>query len=435
MSPAETTQVLLRPRPYAQYSGTLLLLPLLPHRKPLKPLPSEIWTEIISFALACGVTGEMDSSWSWSVVMVCKSFHEIALPVLYSTIQLSKISSLQKVYNRLRSADQKWDSIRRIPYSTPGRWVQTLDISELAFTGQAEAVLLDSLLTDLFPLTPFLSSLHINPSFVLSRRALQSLTQREGVVHIRTLSGLSYVPPPTSNPDEDPFVQLLRKCPNLEELVIIGQGLDPAELEFNFTGLDLSSILTFDPLVLPKLRVLSLLSMHSSPLMHALLNSPLPGLQKLTTTPYDDIPYPASLVSEFISTHGRTLASLLLFTPKSWPTRLHPSPVDLLTSAPNLRHLSLENPLPALVLTEKHNLKILSIPRPKAEFWRVLERLLPLLPDLAALRARDVRWLRKGVTTMAQEAGVQGEMKEWRRRLGRRGIRLLDAEWRGSENE
>jgi len=44
-----------------------------------------------------------------------------------------------------------------------------------------------------------------------------------------------------------------------------------------------------------------------------------------------------------------------------------------------------------------------------------------------------VRWLRKGMGLRAQEAGVQGEMREWRRRLLRRGIRVLDAEWKECE--
>lgn len=298
------------------------------------------------------------------------------------------------------------------------------------FEGQAQAVLLDSLLTQLFPLTPFLSNLSINPSFVLSRRALTSLAQREGSTRLHSISGLSYVPPLSSLPDEDPFVQLLRHCPNLEVFVIVGQGLDPTE----FSGsAELPSMTTFVPLNLPKLSVMTLLSMHSSPLMLALLNTPLPRLRKLTITPYEDIPYPASLVSEFIITHGATLTSLSLFTPKSWPTRLRPSPDNLLICGPDLNHLSLETPLPALILTEKHNLQILSIPRPKADFWRVFERLLPLLPKLAVLRARDVRWLRKGISLVAQEAGVQGEMREWQRRLSRWGIRLVDADWKENE--
>ena len=171
--------------------------------------------------------------------------------------------------------------------------------------------------------------------------------------------------------------------------------------------------------------------MHSSPLMQALLNSPLPALEKLEITPYDDIPYPASLSTEFIATHGNTLRSLLLFTPESWPTRLRPSPDRLLSYCPSLHHLSCEAPLPNLTLSHSHHrLRILSIPRPTTEFWRVLDHVLTMLPNLVVLRMRDVRWMRKGVSSIAQETGVQGQMKQWKRRLDCRGIQLLDADWK-----
>ncbi|PPQ79855.1 hypothetical protein CVT25_002911 [Psilocybe cyanescens] len=424
------TAILLRPRPYANFSGTLLLLPLLPQPKTLKPLPSEIWTEIFAFAFT-GYSGRSGAKpWAWSTLTICKSFNELIHPLLHASIKISRVKNLELFSNQLHIADRKWDSIRRIPYSTPGRWVQSLDLSGLAFEGQAQAVLLDGILTRLFPLTPFLSTLSINPAFVLSRGALSSLARREGSINLRSISGLSYVPPLSNDPDEDPFVQLLRHTPNIETMVVIGQGLDPTELEFGFETVELPSMMEFIPLSLPKLRVLSILAMHSSPLMLALLNTPLPRLRKLTITPYEDVPYPASLASEFITTHGFGLTSLLLFTPKSWPTRLRPSPTNLLTCAPDLNHLSLESPLPVLLLTERHGLKILSIPRPTADIWRVFERLFPFLPNLAVLRARDVRWLPKGISNMAQEAGVQGEMREWKRRLDRRKIQLLDSDWR-----
>ncbi|TFK41954.1 hypothetical protein BDQ12DRAFT_677437 [Crucibulum laeve] len=428
---SSSIDILLRPRPYANLSGNLLLLPLLPQKKPLKPLPSEIWTIIISHALVDKVT--TTTQWPWSLLTICKAFKEIALPVLYSNARMSHITALEKFHDRLHIADQMWDSIRRIPYSTPGRWVQTLDLSGLVFTGQPQALILDSLLTKLFPLIPFLAYLFINPSFVLSRRALASLASREGAANIRALEGLCYLLPPSPTPDQDPFVQLLRRCPNLTFLEVIGQGPDPAELEFNYDDSDPFSMEAFKPLELPKLEVLTLLSMHNSPLMRALLASSLRSLRKLTLTPYDDVPYPASLVSHFISAQGETLRSLLLFTPKSWPTRLHPSPETLLITSPKLRHLSLENPLPNLSVTETHPIQILSIPRPNVDFWRVLERLFPHVPNLSILRMRDVRWLRKGMTTMAQGAGVQGEMKEWQRRLARRRIRLVDTDWNESE--
>jgi len=48
---------------------------------------------------------------------------------------------------------------------------------------------------------------------------------------------------------------------------------------------------------------------------------------------------------------------------------------------------------------------------------------------LHVVRAREVKKLKKGLSSRAQEAGVQGEAKVWRMRLLRRGIRVLDADW------
>jgi hypothetical protein len=268
---------------------------------------------------------------------------------------------------------------------------------------------------------------------------MDSLASREGTIYLRILEGISYTSShqSTSLTEEEPLVRLLRCCPNLQELEIVGENLDPMELDFSSVMAGLPVF--FTPLNLQHLRTITLLSMHSSPLLLSLLHSPLPSLRKLMITPYDDIPYPTSLVSQFIDIHGQFLRSLLLFTPKSWPTRLRPSPRTLLHTSPNLRHLSLEHPVPALTapsyisLSTSHPLQILSIPRPNSEIWKILERLLPALPSLRAVRARDVRWLRPGMTSRALEAGVQGEMREWRRRLARKGIKVLDADWKESE--
>lgn len=161
-------------------------------------------------------------------------------------------------------------------------------------------------------------------------------------------------------------------------------------------------------------------------------------------TPYDDIPFPVSLSSLFLQTHGQHLRTLFLVTPNSWPTRFHPSPTTLLHTSPNLKHLSLEYPLPSLTVPFKTSLtspassspalslEILSIPRPNGDFWVTLEELFPFIPALKIVQTRGVRWLRHGMNSHAQEAGIQGEMKAWERRLARRGIRLLDDNWTGS---
>ncbi|KAG2154579.1 hypothetical protein DEU56DRAFT_769257 [Suillus clintonianus] len=444
--------VLLYPRPLARYPGRLLLLPLLPHRPPLKPLPSEIWSHIfVQVLFEDGQDAQSHNTHSnvlrscSPLMLVCKGFKEVAMPLLFSSVCLHSVISLQKFTAHLQSADQMWDSIRRIPYSTPGRWVQVLDLSGLLTALDSSAhYAVNALLTQLFPLLPFVAKLTLCAGFLLSRRALASLTYRDGSSNIRALSGIYYDPfiNSAATTGEDPFVQLLRACVNLELLEVIGIGLDDTDSESQFDDTQgLKTLPISAPLYLPRLRSLTLLSMPSSLLMHALLHSPLPRLQTLSLTPYDDIPFPASLSSLFLETHGQHLRTMLLFTPKSWPTHYHSSPTTLFHTSPNLKHLSLEFPLPALTLPFKTPLtgvsspptlplQILSIPRPSRDFWVTLERLLPVLPSLKVIRMRDVQWLRHGMNSRAQEAGVQGEMREWNRRLTRRGIRLLDGNWK-----
>jgi len=67
-----STAILLHPRPYEKYAGILLLVPLLPKPKPLKPLPAEIWSEIFSFVLGTEREGRDILR---LLTHVCKSFH------------------------------------------------------------------------------------------------------------------------------------------------------------------------------------------------------------------------------------------------------------------------------------------------------------------------------------------------------------------------
>lgn len=62
--------ILLQPRPYARVSGKLLLLPLLPLKKPVKPLPAELWRQIFAFA----VLDDEESILARSLLTVCNAF-------------------------------------------------------------------------------------------------------------------------------------------------------------------------------------------------------------------------------------------------------------------------------------------------------------------------------------------------------------------------
>ncbi|KAF7793447.1 hypothetical protein EIP86_004559 [Pleurotus ostreatoroseus] len=344
------------------------------------------------------------------------------------------MSSLERFTQRLYAAEQHWDSIRRTPYSAPGRWVQTLDLSGLQCALWSEICHVDNLLTRLFPLVPFVQDICLNLSITLSRRVFLSLCGRDGNSRLHRLKGIKLNTPFCAL--DDSLVDLLKQCPNLVELECSGPGVDGVlpDIAEGHKGDNDNSV---QVLRLPHLQKVTMISMHSSPVMQSLLHSPLPSLTHLTVTPYDDVSIPSSLVPKLIEKLGPNLTSLHLYAPKTWPTMLFPSPTTLLHTCPKLRHLSLENPLPTLTVCSiypKHPLQILSIPRPDPEFLTVLESLLPKLPALKAVRARDVRWLRPGMGAIAREAGVQGEMYDWKRRLGRRGIHVLDADWQQSLN-
>ena len=335
---------------------------------------------------------------------------------------------LEKLLARLQAADKRWDSIRRIPYSAPGRWIHSLDLERFRCTTLEAIFRLDTALYELLPLVPFLTNLVLNHRTVLSRRAWCSFTHRDGVQNLRCLKGVQLTT--SMRIDEDAFVELLRACTRLEELEIMGTGVDLSDLSAPGDDL-LNPLPSVYPLRLPFFRKFVVLSMPSSLTLFALLQSPLPTLRHLTVTPYDEVSTPGTLVPRFLRVHGPKLTSLHFYTVKQWPTILLPSPATILETCPSLRHVSLELPLPILTLVqiEQHHLEILSIPRPKSDYLGVLEKLLPKLPWLRFVRARDVKWLRNGMSTRAQQAGVQGEMLLWKRKLGRRGIQLLDAEW------
>ncbi|TDL28034.1 hypothetical protein BD410DRAFT_712654 [Rickenella mellea] len=446
--------VVLRPRPLARSAGILILVPLLPKPAPLKPLPGEIWSRILAIVIddprsSSIHRGVKPKHSKWDLVLVCRQFKNVALPLLYRHCRPLDLRSLEQFTLHLYFSEQRWDSIRRIPYSTPGRWVQSLDLSRIVSESCSELFLLDSLLTTVFPLTPFLTRLELNPSIPLSRRAMNVLGHRDGAQNLCLLKGVKYdiTPPiPYHRPQhgEDPLTQLVSCCGGLEELEVLGSGIN------EFDGLVTSHFPQIPPLQalnLPHLHTLTMLSMPLSDLLLHLIYTPLPSLTNVVITPYGDLQYPASVVSLFLRTHGPSVTALILHTPKSWPTAVYPAPSSLLLMMPNLKILSIEHLLPNLFIPlrrtnasssnsdeelQVHSLETLWVPRPTVQFRGTLEQMLPHLPKLNEVRARDVRWMKQGMSARALEAGFQGEMRTWHRILKPRRIKMLDADGRGA---
>ena len=167
-------------------------------------------------------------------------------PLLYANVHIFTLHSLDKFATLLYSSEQQWDSIRRIPYSTPGRWVQSIDVSEVRSSIPAAANTIDRLLTALFPLVPFVEDITLSREFPISRTAIGSLRHKDGVERLRVLKGLRISPPDPSLPlygQVDPAVELVQSCPLLEQLEISNtvsilpeqQGnIDPDDLESPF---------------------------------------------------------------------------------------------------------------------------------------------------------------------------------------------------------
>ena len=320
-----------------------------------------------------------------------------------------------------------------------------MDLSDLDCGRASLAV--DELLTRLFPLLPFMSTLVLTTAITLSGRALNALTFRDGSEHLRSLKGIQApITHPLNNTDYtasmvdgDPLVQLLRKSTRLEEIEIYGPGFDSLEIDSPSqfpAGLPPVEVeggnsvpKIRDPLKLSNLRSLSMLSTHASPLMFSLLSSELPSLQRLVVTPYDDLPYPISLVSKFIQVHGSTLRSLYLYTSRVMrPVVHHPSPPDILLTCPNLTHLSLDFPLPELQIPEgeAHPLHMLSIPRTNQHCYQTVYAVVTSLKNLRVVRTSELRWLRRGMASQAMESGSQAEMRKWKKSFFLRGVTLVD---------
>ncbi|KAL5533560.1 hypothetical protein ACEPAG_20 [Sanghuangporus baumii] len=445
----DTERVLLRPRPYERFGGFLILLPLLPKRAPLPALPAEVWRKIMALAMEDGSGSNKDwilkespqmetnmklqnsSSplWKWDLALICKDLKNVALPLLYADVKLKSLHALEKFTHLLLSSDQKWDSIRRIPYSTPGRWVQFLDVSDLEINSRSEFCQADGLLTTLFPLLPFLSRLELSLSMQLSRRAMLSLGLRDGAQNLRCLNGIKY-DATTVLSGEDPLTELVACCTGLEELEVVGVGVDDIDMSRSSPEpMDKAPPLFH----LSHLHTLTILATPMSPLLLRLINSPLPALQTVIITPYGDLQPPQSGISEFLAAHGESIRTLVLHTPKTWPIARYPPPRSLLYILPNLNQLSLETSglaldAPPSSQSQKHPLTSIWISRPTSGLREELLRIISSLPNLREVRARDVRWTKRTMSASAREAGFQGEMWAWRRLLAAYKVKMLDAD-------
>ncbi|KAG8886930.1 hypothetical protein FRB98_000758 [Tulasnella sp. 332] len=348
-----------------------LVCPLFPLDKPKHALaiPEEVWRHVLEY-LPLDAQREMNLR----MVLVCRAFKDITLPLLYGQASINTTTSLQLLRDTLVNADLRWDHLRRIPYSTPGRWIVSLDISNLSLPTLAA----DTALSQMFPLAPLLEEVILNPlgSGMLSRRALKTL--RDASSRLQVLKGLGVSSGDVERDQE--IVNLLHVSSALEVLELVGGGFGDPDDETTPAGVlttnlpptrvgdhtiflphlhSLSVIAIPDSLVaaalysatLPSLRTLNLTSYHSTPVDDQVLAAQALGI---ATTPtggpglIGGFPGPQSSLSSetssstamFLETHGKHLASLTVRAPPDWPPLPFTPPTDILRSCPRLRDLA-----------------------------------------------------------------------------------------------
>ncbi|KAG9092122.1 hypothetical protein FS749_015994, partial [Ceratobasidium sp. UAMH 11750] len=371
--PRHPERLLLRPN----HRALLLLCPLLPpsptHNVKTKKLPAEAWQRILGFAMQA--EDEDKGMSKVRFLLVCKSFQNLATPLLYCSVRIYTLGGLELFATTLITSDAKWDSIRRIPHSTPGRWVQRLSLAQLV---PCSPLALDSILVRVIPVMPFLTTLELDGRYVLSwrvagvvprtLRVLKGVRVREEVRFEGVKGGM----------EDDALTGLVRSLSALEELSVQGPGLDLEEGEeqvFEDEEPENSQPAPAE-VVLPRLVRLTLLDCPYTPVYRMLSRASLPALEDLTltTTPTVQIAPPElapgqvaptpieaptftqpTPTTTFLSRHGSTLHRLSLVPTQQWPPAPAPAPDDILVQSPELRELTLNMPLPARLFPAESN--------------------------------------------------------------------------------
>ncbi|KAJ1302785.1 hypothetical protein OPQ81_003092 [Rhizoctonia solani] len=475
----------------------LLLCPLLPPSPTISDgsakgrrlrLPAEAWQRVLSFAMQAedeeGLCRGPSDVGKVRYLLICRSFQTLATPILYSSVRIYTLRGLRLFADTLANADAKWDSIRRIPYSAPGRWVQTLSLAQLT---PCSSLAVDSNLVRAFPIMPFLTTIELDGRYVMSWRVAALIPRSLKILRgIRVKEEIRFEGLKRS--EDDALSALVRSLPLLEELGVEGPGLDIEENEvFEDEGPE-GSQSTRAQVNLPNLQRLTLLDCPYTPIYRMLTGASLPALRNLTLTttptvqaaPPEPEPgvvqapivdytafTPPTPTSIFLAHHGNTLHRLTLVPTQQWPPAPAPAPDDLLLQCPELRELTLSMPLPSRLLppeptksrgatpvspllarlalspepgarpptpppppsttpTPSYPLATLTIPVPTHAFLACITN--TSLQNLREVRFSSAKWLRKGMGRTAQGAGVNGEMMRWRRELKRGGIRVLDSE-------
>jgi hypothetical protein len=338
----------------------------------------------------------------------------------------------------------KWSDIHLRRQSTPGRYVQSLDMAKVAH--HCKALALPARCTrchhiadtweDILDVSPNIDTLRIQ---VGSRGLIRRL---RGKAVEKTLKVLDIYLRCQNVEEECELVEALGRFDGIERLMIRSLH-GPEELAWDiqedrvlplpFARLDSLHTIMFD------------VEFLAGPLSHFLIRSELPSLRSLARSPnHAD----ADLQSIFQGKHAQSLRSIT-YLPIQQPSMMVtcPPPVNLLIMHPNLLNLAwlfrsrldrlyeiieagrgglLAHPLKTLTLPKWQSARSGTNPRTPVTHSLILQGLLSRpMPNLVEVRIDDHKWLTPSLGVTALSAGDQGEIRGWAEKLKIIGVDLL----------
>ena len=360
------------------------------------------------------------------------------LKYLYATPWITSENVFQLAF-AITHGDRKWDDLHLHPHSIPGRYIHTLDLSNLYdsyylphTTSFARA------LYDIFLLVPNLKHLKFpHQRIPIDADRLRYAPFNRG---LKALEGLQLG---AIHPDErnrDPLVQLLREYPSLEVLTLYGLGNDD-----ELSGRPLHEEFPFQ---LDKLHTLGLTQVKSGTILNTLIHSDLPSIRRLKLTSYYNHPHDRTYALQ--QAHGHKILSLTYIAANEWPVVHSLPPLDTLRIHPNLIHFSflLSNSLHHLLdmltwnISRNANLPLRSLtisrwnaagtvsPNPgvtQPYVSAIFSRILRDRPaNLVVISIDGFRWVRAGLGLKASATGDSGETLLWSDRFRNVGMQLWD---------
>jgi hypothetical protein len=362
---------------------------------------------------------------------------------MYYAPSLTTVNAFRQLCEAILRGERRWDSLKRIPQSIPGRYIHCLDLSHLMPTtmeayGPSDYLLVNNCLTSILPLVPNLTSLKLPTDIGMGWSTIRALQNSPIAGQLRVLEGVR-LQQGLDGHGQDPVVSLLRTMPNLEILGVSGLGSTDEGFDWD------SFPQAHDLLDLPRLHTLTLKGIKHGLFISNLVRTQLPSLTHLSIASYASLPNDQT--QELVKAHGNKLRSLTLLPTNEWPpVQVTPS-TSVLSDCPNLVHLANRTvacvPPPATFAKDAvkapHPLRKLTICRwsnstsqadPSLRPDRVLQALHAnmsvVVPSLRTIRVESFTWLRKDLGKAAMETGINGSLRRWSAHFASRGVHLVD---------